>query len=178
MPVLGPLVYLATASAILAAGLGWVADSVDPFRGDEAETLERHRWLGVATATLTAVASITWRAGLRDRRLGITLIAAAATVALGSHLGATLVHGSDYLELRGPAESATPARLPDANTEIVFVEHVRPLFDRSCMKCHNARKRKGKLRLDKARYAIRSGEVRRSSRRASKVSTDSPMRAR
>ena len=161
-PLVGPLVHLAAVTAIASAGLGWIAGAVDDFRGAEAETLELHRWLGVATAVLVTASSIAWRAGRRDRLFGLALLAAAATVVVGSHLGATLVHGTDYLDLRAIGGRTNPAPLPDEGTEVEFVKHVRPLFDRSCMKCHNARKRKGKLRLDKARYAIRSGESGRS----------------
>jgi len=65
---------------------------------------------------------------------------------------------SDGDEGDGPAardrhpEGAIPEK-PDYTT------HIAPMFERSCVKCHGAEKRKGGLRLDEKRFAIKGGET-------------------
>jgi uncharacterized membrane protein/mono/diheme cytochrome c family protein len=39
-----------------------------------------------------------------------------------------------------------------------YQQHIRPLFERSCVKCHGPQKRKSGLRLDEKRYAMKGGE--------------------
>lgn len=40
-----------------------------------------------------------------------------------------------------------------------YVTHIAPVFERSCVKCHGAEKRKGGLRLDAKRFALKGGET-------------------
>jgi len=39
-----------------------------------------------------------------------------------------------------------------------YKAHIAPLFERSCVKCHGPEKRKGGLRLDEKRFAMKGGE--------------------
>jgi uncharacterized membrane protein/mono/diheme cytochrome c family protein len=49
-------------------------------------------------------------------------------------------------------EGATPEK-PE------YAAHIAPLFERSCVKCHGPEKRKGGLRLDEKRFAMKGGET-------------------
>jgi uncharacterized membrane protein len=40
-----------------------------------------------------------------------------------------------------------------------YAKHIKPLIDRSCLKCHGPEKRKSGLRLDKKRFAMKGGET-------------------
>ena len=40
-----------------------------------------------------------------------------------------------------------------------FAVHIGPVFERSCVKCHGPDKRKGGLRLDAKRFAMKGGET-------------------
>lgn len=94
------LLALGAPLALLAAGLGWLAarESAYPTLAD---VLERHRWLGVATAATALFALV---AAPRARGSGgqelvfrLLLLAAVVLVALAGHHGATLVFGPGWL---------------------------------------------------------------------------------
>lgn len=40
-----------------------------------------------------------------------------------------------------------------------YAKHIKPLIERSCVKCHGPEKRKSGLRLDKKRFAMKGGET-------------------
>ena len=51
-------------------------------------------------------------------------------------------------------------KLPPAAkmTGITYDKDIRPMFEKSCFKCHGAEKQKGKLRLDSLEAALKGGE--------------------
>ena len=51
-------------------------------------------------------------------------------------------------------------KLPPAakKTGITYDKDIRPMFEKSCFKCHGAEKQKGKLRLDSLEAALKGGE--------------------
>ena len=61
-----------------------------------------------------------------------------------------LVHGSDV----------DISKLPPASTKtgIKYESDIKPLFEKSCVKCHGAEKQKAKLRLDSLEAALKGGE--------------------
>lgn len=142
---------IATAAAIggllLAAG-----DSYD------AQTLSRHKWLGIATAVAShalvylhkffSYSTIAWKSSL------------AATVVIlvfGSHYGGTLTHGEGYLSLA--TETVAAAQVP-AFTEktTVFEGAIQPVLSAKCMSCHNDKKAKGGLNLSALQKMMKGGE--------------------
>ena len=52
------------------------------------------------------------------------------------------------------------SKLPAASTKtgLTFDKDVKPIFDKSCIKCHGAEKQKGKLRLDTLEATLKGGE--------------------
>ena len=52
------------------------------------------------------------------------------------------------------------SKLPPAATKsgVKFETDIKPIFEKSCVKCHGAEKQKGKLRLDSLEAAIKGGE--------------------
>jgi len=56
-------------------------------------------------------------------------------------------------------DATSPAKLPPAAQGTVdFDKDIRPLFQQNCLKCHNADKQKGGLRLDQADTAMAGGD--------------------
>lgn len=47
---------------------------------------------------------------------------------------------------------------PATKTGLKFESDIRPIFEKSCFKCHGAEKQKGKLRLDSLEAALKGGE--------------------
>jgi len=52
-------------------------------------------------------------------------------------------------------------KLPPASskTGLTFAKDIKPLFEKSCVKCHGAEKQKGKLRLDTLEAALKGGDA-------------------
>ena len=51
-------------------------------------------------------------------------------------------------------------KLPPAGTQagVTFAKDIKPLFEKSCVKCHGPEKQKGKLRLDTLEATLKGGE--------------------
>lgn len=47
---------------------------------------------------------------------------------------------------------------PSTKTGLTFEKDIKPLFEKSCVKCHGAEKQKGKLRLDTLEATLKGGE--------------------
>lgn len=98
----GWLLGLAALSAVVAAGTGWLLAAHEHVRSDQREVLAWHRWLGVATATVSTLAWLIHRRGeTHDRstpRLVLALVAALLVMATG-FFGGELVWGSDWFQL-------------------------------------------------------------------------------
>ena len=54
------------------------------------------------------------------------------------------------LAISAPAADVDVSKLPPASTQkdVTFAKDIKPIFDKSCVKCHGAEKPKAKLRLD------------------------------
>jgi mono/diheme cytochrome c family protein len=52
------------------------------------------------------------------------------------------------------------SKLPPAASrkDVTFEKDIKPLFEKSCFKCHGAEKQKGKLRLDTLEATLKGGE--------------------
>jgi hypothetical protein len=52
------------------------------------------------------------------------------------------------------------SKLPPASTKqgVTYASDIKPIFDKSCIKCHGADKQKGKLRLDSLDAALKGGQ--------------------
>jgi hypothetical protein len=51
------------------------------------------------------------------------------------------------------------SKLPPPSDEknVTFANQIKPIFEKSCVKCHGAEKQKGKLRLDSLEAALKGG---------------------
>ena len=69
------------------------------------------------------------------------------------------------LSLSNAAEKKAAAdidisKLPPASdkTGVTYAADIKPIFEKSCLKCHGAQKQKGKLRLDSLEAALKGGQ--------------------
>ncbi len=58
------------------------------------------------------------------------------------------------------ADDADASKLPPASNQkdVTYEKDIKPIFDKSCVKCHGAEKPKGRLRLDSLAGALKGGE--------------------
>lgn len=64
------------------------------------------------------------------------------------------------LALASSVSAAGKKELPPAAKKagLTFDKDIKPIFDKSCVKCHGAEKQKGKLRLDTLEASLKGGE--------------------
>lgn len=128
------------------------------------QTLSRHQWLGI---TLAAISTITWALHYKGKLRGKVLygfsIAILLLLTAAGHLGASLTHGSSYLQqpLIAMTEGSAELDFSTINTaETKFYEGVvQPILNAKCVSCHGEDKQKGKLRLDKPEFILKGGKT-------------------
>ena len=58
------------------------------------------------------------------------------------------------------ADKVDPSKLPAAAKKegVTYAKDIKPLFDKSCIKCHGEEKQKGKLRLDSLEWILKGSD--------------------
>ena len=73
-------------------------------------------------------------------------------------LGVAAMLSAPVLKAEDATATAVPRPMPPASTEkIDYDKHIKPIMDKSCLECHNATKKKSKLRLDTRDFALQGG---------------------
>ncbi len=169
---------MGAASAVAAAGFGWLLATRDGIAG---EMVEYHQWLGLTTAVLAVGAVFLLERALRRGDASLVpyrsvLTLAVVCLAVAGHLGAGLTHGADYLTSALPwnqderpsdeetgallaefASLQTVSGLRDSDLDRLNIQ-VRQIFAHNCYKCHSSDKVEGELRLDSEEAVMRGGE--------------------
>jgi len=149
------VVWLLAATAATAVGTGILLSREPGYVGD---TVEFHRWLGIATAATLLIAAILATLG-PHRAYAATLVFAVMLVIPTGHLGATMTHGGDFLLAPFATPVATDgdgrARATDATS---YVAHIAPILDAHCTMCHGATRHKGGLALNTPAAIAAGGE--------------------
>lgn len=162
-----PCLLLAALGAIVAAWFGWLNAAHEGQR-DSDPLVFWHRWLGVGVASLATLTLLStavgrwfkarWTAGLF--RVGV--FASTVLVAIGGHLGGSLVYGEDYLfavfEAPRPVASTDRRGARGGESEstgasgesaaVLFERDIAPIFEQNCIHCHGPQRQRAGLRLD------------------------------
>ncbi len=164
------LMLLGLAGAVVACVAGFAYADDGQFRGEALAAVLRHRNAAlIATgAGLLAVLVDRLKLGPAPAATALALVAAGVTGYAG-HLGGVSVYGPDHYTV-GPRDTAPvaggdgqPAEVAPVVTvapgqRIDFMRDVQPILDTRCYRCHDGRKRKGGLRLDKKKYFLEGGD--------------------
>lgn len=126
----------------LALWAGWV---LADYTGEEESVVSLHRWTGVATISLLALAAAAllmrqWKG--RDwaaPHVGLTLLAA-VTAAICGHFGGEMVWGEGWVF--GPLKAA-----PQQSGQVVEWSSVELILVDHCQKCHGPKRQKEGLQL-------------------------------
>lgn len=172
------MLRIGAASAVAAAGAGWLLSTQDGVTGD---LVRYHQWLGLATAILAVGAVTLHEVALRKEGAWLTIYRSVLTLSVGAlivtgHLGASLTHGSDYLastlpwnQVVRPSDDEAAAFLAEYDrlrtaSAVQEVDRqrltiqVRQTFAHTCYKCHSADKQEGGLRLDSKEAVMKGGD--------------------
>lgn len=168
-PAVQPALLIGVISAIVSVITGlYLSDE----GGYDDDLLERHKWLGIATAGLSVIVYGLRRGSHRffreERRKRtihlISLIALIAFVSLTGHFGGSMTHGADYLfasvvnvgRVHDPAVSFQS--IQNVDSAVLYADLIQPIFESRCYSCHSATRQKGDLRLDKIEFIKQGGE--------------------
>jgi uncharacterized membrane protein len=170
--VLPVLWFSASITSIMACIAGWVLSAEGGF---ESEPLETHKILGIFVAVLSSMfflETLYWK-NMQAYLRALFATALFLVLSAAGHYGGTLTHGEDYLDEallaalnREPEEGdstivgSTKERKPieNINEAVLYSDLIEPLLEQKCMKCHNAKKQKGKLRLDEYHFILAGGK--------------------
>src|SRR6266581_2212982 len=88
---------------------------------------------------------------LTMKRLLIVCIGAAFTMSFLTLQGA---------EKEGKKAPVDVSKIPPPSDKqgVTYATDIKPIFEKSCIKCHGSEKQKGKLRLDSLEAALKGGE--------------------
>lgn len=151
--------------ANIAAGGTWLATALGilhgHFNGFSGTDVDDHSLLGIVA---TIEAGVAWALIGLGRRTRITLQCIAALgVAVAAHVGGEMVHDEGFLtepskpsvkEVTNLENMKGFSLIPSANAATpderrqAYEQAVRPILEAHCTACHDAKKSKGKLRLD------------------------------
>lgn len=115
--------------------------------------LQKHLWLGVSISVL---AFLFWlfRNNVFWKRLCMLLIV--PVLILGSHYGASITHGEDYLDW--PDNNSTIQQVIITDSTAVFAALVEPILASKCYSCHNEKKAKGELIMTSMAALLKGGK--------------------
>ena len=167
---------LAVISAFVAVFLGWLLAWSGGYEGN---LVTSHMWGGfsLAVAVLLCFVLRAWN----KRAYGVALFASLVLLIWTSDQGGKLTHGETFMTRHMPGKLRTLLRVPvipkkvqptieaasvtpasanatPAPSATFFDARVAPIFENKCLNCHNAEKRKGKLRLDTFENVMRGGK--------------------
>ncbi len=134
--------------------------------------LDRHKWLGIATAVVSSLAYAFCRhaaaAKLNAKLFGFFSLVLFVLITITGHLGGSLTHGSGYLLANAPeglktlfgyeADIKERKPIPDVQAANVYDDLVATVFQEKCVGCHGPNKQKGKLRLDDPEMILKGGK--------------------
>lgn len=142
--------------------------------GYEPETLEHHRWYGIAVGVLTIVIALVHPLVFRaeGKKAGpalyrLLLAGDLVLLSVAGHGGGNLTHGSKYLTENAPGwvkewvESSGEKGPAGGGTTTgggEFATVIRPIFEKKCFQCHGEEKQKGDYRMDTAEGLFAAGE--------------------
>jgi mono/diheme cytochrome c family protein/uncharacterized membrane protein len=155
--IIHSILIIGALSAVVAAAFGWLLS----LEGDHAgETLEWHRWLGVAfsvSCILLAVVHLFTVKGRIPRRIyHLIFIFNLLLMSAAGHYGGNLTHGEGYLFSTG-ASDVSKDRTP-VDSSAIFHSMVMPVLESKCVSCHKADKTKGGLRMDEYARLVKGGK--------------------
>jgi uncharacterized membrane protein len=151
------VLWLAIVFAIGACVLGFLLATGE---GDAGKLVEDHMWGGILTTILMFVALFIYELNLGRQRTGLyltyllILVASIVSLTVGSHHGASLVHGDDYLYEKAPVFVKNMIGL-DTISDVTltfdspaYAGLIEPIFETHCYSCHSELKEKGQYRMD------------------------------
>ena len=172
----GFVLTLAAIGAFVAVFLGWLLAWSGGYEG---KLVISHMWGGFSLAVALFLCCLLRPWNIHAYR--IVLLATLALLIWTSDKGGKLTHGESFMTRHMPDSLRSLLHVPAASTKIqptvktpgtaltnanvaaspsatFYAARVAPIFEEKCTTCHNAEKRKGKLRLDSFENVMHGGK--------------------
>ncbi len=157
------ILVLAILFALKACVLGYTLATGE---GDSSGLLVTHMWGGIIATVLLIIAFILHQlSSFRLSRLSYFCVLGLSIISLilGTHSGASLVHGENYLteKIPTPIKSAFQTGKidePITKESSAYTRLIKPIFEAHCYLCHSAAKQKGDFRMDEYDLLLYGGE--------------------
>ena len=141
------------AGALMASLMGYLLSLDEAY---DFNTLKFHFWAGIITLILSFILCVLHRIkGKENLFFGSYLLTLVALTVAG-HKGGQITHGEDYLSTSDLFENSNVVVQKDSVDYYKEVIHV--IFEDKCISCHNAKKSKSELRLDRYDLVLKGGE--------------------
>jgi len=154
-PAVGITLLLGMIGAVVSGISGFLLSRSDDY---DFQLVTKHQWFGISVAVVSLVAYLIHK---KKYHLGkwIILLMVILVIITG-HLGGSLTHGSDYLTKAFSVKEIQAERkpIPDVQEAVAYTDIIQPLFEGKCYTCHNAKKKKGGLRLDAPEFILKGGK--------------------
>ena len=166
---IGLVLFFSAATSVLVVLLGIFRAEGG---GYEPETLEHHRWFGIAVGALTIVIALVHAVVFRGdgKKAGaalyrVLLLGDLVLLTIAGHGGGNLTHGSKYLTENAPewvkewvesSKGEGPVSSQSGGGE--FATAIRPILEKKCFQCHGEEKQKGDYRMDTVEGLFAAGE--------------------
>src|SRR5687767_4665071 len=154
-PAVGISLLLGMLSAVVAGISGFLLSRNDDY---DFQLVTRHQWFGISVAVISLVAYLIHKKNYHSGKWIILLMV--ILVIITGHLGGSLTHGTDYLTkaFSDNEIKAEQKPIPNVQEAVVYADIIQPLFESKCYTCHNAKKKKGGLRLDEPEFILKGGK--------------------
>ncbi len=148
------LLNLTAFTALLTALFGFFLSRED---GYEEIILNRHKFLGVATAIFAYVLLLLYKSFPEKTKLfAVVLSTNTLLMIIGSHFGSNLTHGEGFIFQPLQKEEYADEIITDSST--LFAAAVRPILKSKCFTCHNEKKAKGGLVMTSLEKLLAGGK--------------------
>lgn len=161
----GAILGFAVPLAVFTVLCGWLLSLGG---GYQERLLSWHKWLGIGTAAACIITAICYWSDHKTL-YRLCLVFTVASLAVASHFGGSLTHGSDYLVRYAPAplrtwlglrrsEPSLQAKPAALDQQPVFAGLIEPALERNCAGCHGREKSEAGLRVDSFAALLKGGK--------------------
>jgi uncharacterized membrane protein/mono/diheme cytochrome c family protein len=157
-PAIPVMVFWGMIGAILSCITGYSLSQTGDYEGG---LVDKHQWLGIATAIVSLVLWIMYKLPVSERITNWMSVMIILLITFTGHLGGSLTHGEGYLTegLSNDEDRGNGIKpMADIQEVVLYTDIVQPLLQTRCYSCHGPNKQKGKLRLDQQQHILKGGK--------------------
>ena len=152
-PAIGFTLKWGMIAAIISSASGYFLSQEG---GYDENLLFWHKWLGIATAVLSAVIYYLFKTSAKA--FFPFFVATIIVLLWAGHYGGSLTHGSGFL-LEPFQEKEVKPVIVNVDEAHVYQDFIKPILNEKCNSCHNESKKKGELLMTSEEGILKGGKT-------------------